>query len=165
MANSKDIILGGLALAGGISLGKAAVNYGLNRTIENITYTLGRATVSLADIGSGIVGIKLPVFILNENAFSIKIDKFLGSVAYGQVPLGDILIPDSFTLISGESIAIDLFFDVNISSTIQGVFLSAQNGGFGAILEKIYLKGELFVLGGSLFGQVKIPIETTISII
>lgn len=165
MAKAKDILIGGLALAGGVTLAKGAIEYGLNRTIKNITYTLGRATVSLARIGSGIVEIKLPVFILNENEFSIKIDKFLGAVAYGSVPLGDILIPDEFTLISGESIAINLFFDVNISSTVQGVFLSAQNGGFGAVLDKIYLKGDLFVLGGSFFGQVKIPIETTIKII
>jgi hypothetical protein len=165
MAKAKDLIIGGLALAGSVTLANAAIDYTLNRTINNISYTLGKANVSLADIGRGVVGITLPVFILNKNEFSIKIDKFLGNVAYGAVPLGNILIPNQFNLISGENIALDLFFEVNISNTVQGVFSAAQNGGFGAILDKIYLKGELFVLGGSIFGQIKIPIETTINIV
>jgi len=165
MADTKNLIIGGLALFGGVTIAKEAVELGVNRTINNINYTLGRANVSLVDIGNGNIDIALPVFILNENEFSIKIDKFLGNVAYGTVPLGLIEIPDEFTLISGESIALNLFFKVDISDTVQGVFRAGQNGGFGALLEKIYLKGELFILGGSFFGQVSIPIESTISII
>lgn len=165
MANTKDLIIGGLALVGGAKIAKEAVELGVNRTINNINYTLGRANVSIADIGNGNVDITQPVFILNENEFSIKIDRFLGEVAYGTVPLGAIEIPDQFTLISGESIALNLFFKVNIPNTVQGVFQAGQNGGLGALLEKIYLKGELFILGDSFFGQVSIPIESAISII
>lgn len=165
MANTKDLIIGGLALAGGVTLAKGAAEYSINRTINNITYTLGKATVSLANLGSGNVEIKQPVFILNQNEFSITIDKFLGNVSYGAVPLGSILIPDKFTLVTGENIALDLVFEVNISNTITGVFQSAQNSGFSALLEKINLKGELFILGGSFFGQVTIPVETSISIV
>lgn len=165
MANVKDLIVGGLALTGSLTIGKSAIEHGLTRTINNINYTLGRAVVNVADIGRGNVGVTLPVFILNENEFSIKIDKFLGNVDYGAVPLGSILIPDQFTLVSGESIALDLFFTVNISNTVQGVFNAAHGSGFSAVLNPIYLKGELFVLGGSIFGQVQIPIETTIPIV
>lgn len=162
---TKDLIIGGFALVGGVKIAKEAVEFGVNRTINNINYALGRANVSLADIGNGNIEITLPVFILNENEFSIEIDSFFGNVAYGTVPLGLIEIPEKFTLITGESIALNLFFKVNISNTVQGVFQAGQNGGFGALLEKIYLKGELFILGGSFFGQVKIPIESEISII
>lgn len=164
MAKAKDLIIGTLALTGGLSIGKSAIEYGLTRTINNINYTLGRAKVGLAKIGQGIIGITLPVFILNGNEFDIEIDKFLGDVAYGTVPLAGILIPDKFVLVSGESIALDLFFEVSIPNTVQGVFNAGQNGS-SSILNPIYLKGELFVLGGSLFGQVQIPIETTIPLV
>lgn len=165
MAESKDLILGGLALVGGVSLGKAAIAHGAALTINNISHSVGKPKVSLANIATGKVDITVPVYVLNSNSFSITIDKFLGNVAYGAIPLGVVEIPDQFTLVSGENIALDLFFSVDISNTIAGVFNSVMNGGFSAILDKIYLKGDLYILGGTFFGQVKIPIETTIPIV
>lgn len=165
MAKSKDLIVGTLAVVGGAKLAKDAAEYSTSQVVNNITRTLGQPVVSLANIGSGNVDVTLPVYLLNSNPFSITIDKFFGAVSYGTVPLGNVSIPDQFTLVSGDNIALDLIFSVNISNTVTGVFQAIQTGGFSSILEKLYLNGSLYILGGSFFGQVEIPIETAIPIV
>lgn len=165
MAQAKNIIVGGLAIVGGVTLAKDAAAMAAARTINNITYILGNPTVNLSDVGHGNIGIKLPVTIMNANEFSITIDKFLGQISYGDIPIGSVLIPDSFTLISGETIGIDLIFTVNFPALIQDVFSAAQTGGFSIILEKLYLKGSLFVLGTSFSNSIELPIDKAIPII
>lgn len=167
MANTKDIVIGGLALVGGVYLAKTGIEYAVNKIINNISYVLGRPSVSLEDIQHGNITVILPVTILNQNPFTILLDGFYGNVAYGAVPLGLISVPNQLNLVSGEAVLVELVFTVNLQNTINGVFNAAYTGGFGALLDKIYLVGEIIVFntGNSFLGEISIPIETAISII
>lgn len=167
MANTKDVLVGGLAVVGGIYLAKMGIEYAVNKIIDNISYVLGRPSVSLTDIANGNITVTLPVTILNSNPFTINLDGFFGDVAYGQVPLGNISVPGGLNLLPDEAILVELVFTVNLQNTINGVFNAAYTGGFGALLDKIYLVGEIIVLStnNSFLGQISIPIETSISII
>lgn len=167
MSQIKDIVFTGFAVVGGATLLKEGATAATNRTINNITYTTGKPVVDLKDIGLGNVGVKLPINILNENVFSITIDKFMGAVSYGMVPIGLVQIPNNFTLPSGEVKGIDLHFIVEIKDTVSGVFNAVNSASsiLNVVLEKLYLKGELFILGNTFLGQFKIPIETTIQIV
>ena len=165
MPEAKDITIGGLALVGGVSIAKESAALAGAIIINNVSYVRGQPVVSLANIGQGELDIRIPVTILNSNIFSITIDKFLGTVAYGEIPISDILIPDQFTLVAEEAILIDLFFTLDLPELVQDVFDAFQNGGFGTILNKIYLDGNLFILGSTFIGQVKLPINTSFSIL
>ncbi len=161
---AQKVVVGGLAIFGAITIAQAAGEAALNGFIEGIEYTTGKAKTSLADIGNGNVSIEVPVTILNTNAFGVSIDKFIGAVYYGAVYLSAVHIPSSFRLIPNEAVEIKLKFIVNINKTVQGVFGAASNG-LSSVLEKITLKGNIYVLGGSMIGQVKVPIETAIDIL
>ncbi len=164
---TKDIVVGTLAVVGGVYLAKTGIEYAVNKIIDNISYVLGKPVVSLTDIAHGNITVTLPVTILNSNVFTIKIDGFFGDVAYGSVPLGNISVPGGLNLLPGEAILVELVFTVNLENTINGVFNAAYTGGFGALLDKIYLVGEIIVFstGNSFLGEISIPIETSISII
>lgn len=164
---TKDIIVGTLAVVGGVYLAKTGIGYAVNKIINNISYVLGKPSVSLHNIANGNITITLPVTILNSNLFTIKIDGFFGDVAYGLVPLGNISVPGGLNLLPNEAILVELEFTVNLQNTINGVFNAAYTSGFGALLDKIYLVGEIVVFssGNSYLGEISIPIETSISII
>lgn len=161
---AQKVIVGGLAMFGAITIAQAAAEAALNSFIDGIQYTTGKANTSLVDIGNGNISIEVPVTIVNNNAFGVSIDKFIGDVYYGAVYLSAVHIPSSFRLIPNEAVEIKLQFTVNINKTVQGVFGAASNG-FSSLLEKIMLKGNIYILGGSMIGQVKVPIETAIDIL
>jgi hypothetical protein len=161
--NSK-IITGGLAIVGATALLKEAATAALDRFVNNIEYTTGKAKTSLNQIGQGKVGVIVPVTILNGNSVSFTIDRFLGTVHYGNVFLSNIAINNPFTLTPGAAIEISLEFTVDISTTVNGVYSAAQ-AGFSSLLEKINLEGHIYLLSRSFVGQIKIPISQPIDIL
>lgn len=163
--NTKDIIVGGLALVGGAYLVKTGIEYAGAKLIENISYIKGRPSLNFDDIAQGFINITLPVTVLNLNPFNIHIDHFFADVDYGTVWLGEVMIWETFDLVPNEAITINITFSVHIPNAIVGIFTAASQGGFSALLNKIYLKGNLAVFGNSFLGQINIPIEQEISLI
>ncbi len=165
MAETKDIIIGTLALVGGAYLVKAGVEYAVGKLMDNISYIKGRPTINLDNIAQGYINITLPVTVLNQNPFNIHIDHFFADVDYGAVWLGKVMVVETFDLMPDEAITINITFSVHIPNAINGIFTAASQGGFSALLNKIYLKGNLAVFGNSFLGQINIPVETEISLI
>ena len=160
MGKAKDLLIAGLALKGVAEIAENSIDEATAIFINNIKYSIGKPNASITRLEFGLVDIQLPVTVTNRNPITISVDKFLGEVSYGLVPLSIIEIPTNFSLEQDAATIINLNFEVNIQSTVEGVFNAAQNGGFSALLEDFHLVGEIFILGS--IRQIAIPVDLKI---
>lgn len=160
-----SIIAKGLMFLGGVTLLQAGASAAANKVISNIDYQIGKAEKNLNNIHNGLLQAAVPISILNGNSFDIKIDRFQGVISYGEVYIADLPIITNIVLTAGQADILTIKFEVNIQRFVLDATNNFLANGTRTLLNKIFLKGKIYLLGNSFTGSIMLPIETAIPVV
>lgn len=154
-------------------LSRAAKNF-----MDNIVLQTGKPSLSFENASNQVLTVHLPVIITNMNPFTIDFDSIEGQAFLGErlldaqgnvLPNGGLKLSNVFVynrtpIQSGESAALTILFDVNISNTLQQIVTQVQ-AGYVPLTTNIHFYGWLNLFGTPATGGIKIPLQFPISLI
>lgn len=148
--------------AGGLFIGQQLLNMVGQWLYSNVQFSVGTPTVDTSQFGLGILRVKLPISINNQNAMGVGIVSLKGTVTYGQVRVADINLPIGVAVPAHGAVPLNLDIDINVTNVLQDITSIIQSSGspFAALVNTLRLKA---MLQTDLF-NLAIPIDTNIPI-
>jgi len=167
-----------LATIGAFTLIQGALSRAAKSFQDNIVLQTGKPLLSFENANNQVLTVHLPIIITNLNPFVIDFDSIEGQAFLGErlldaqgnilpnggLKLTDVYVYNKTPIASGESAALTVVFDVNISATLQQIVTQVQ-AGYVPLTTNIHFYGWLNLFGTPATGGIKIPLQFPISLI